>query len=181
ARENALKNLITDKYGEWYALTIQPTERLLAVPQSYSRQDSWENGVTLRPDFNQIKQEAERQGLVVRLQHNQLFPQVDIIGGYNRAGIGGFSQSLSDLRDERVPGYSVGVALNIPFVHRNARSLYQAAKATREQLGVRVEQLHQNILVQIDDAIKAAQSAYQRVIATRQASQYAQLALQAEQ
>jgi outer membrane protein len=181
ARENSLKNLITDKYGEWYALAIEPTERLVAVPQSYNRQESWENGVTLRPDFNQAKQEAERQGLVVRLQYNQLFPEVNITGGYNRAGIGGFSGSLSDLNDERIPGYSVGVALNVPFINRNARGSYQAAKASRQQLGTRVEQLHQNILVQIDDSIKAAQSSYQRVLATRQARQYAELALLAEQ
>jgi outer membrane protein len=181
AKENALKNLITDRYSEWYALKVEPTEKLIAIPQSYNRQESWENGVTMRPDFNQIKEEAERQGLIVKLQYNQLFPEVDLVGGYNRNGVGTFNESITDIGENRGPGYSVGVVLNIPFLNRNAKGLYAGAKALREQFRARVEQLHQNILVQVDDSIKAAQASYQRVLATRQARNYAELALQAEQ
>jgi HAE1 family hydrophobic/amphiphilic exporter-1 len=52
---------------------------------------------------------------------------------------------------------------------------------TLKQIELQFKQLEQNILVQIDNAVKQAQSAYQSVQATRQARIYAEAALDAEQ
>ena len=50
-----------------------------------------------------------------------------------------------------------------------------------KQLLLQLKQLEQNVMVQIDNAVKQAQSSYQSVEATRQARIYAEAALDAEQ
>jgi outer membrane protein TolC len=46
---------------------------------------------------------------------------------------------------------------------------------------LKLKQLEQNVMVQIDNAVKAAQSAWESVDATKQARIYAEAALDAEQ
>ena len=50
-----------------------------------------------------------------------------------------------------------------------------------QQIELQFKQLQQNIMVQIDNAVKVAESDYQSVQATKQARIYAEAALDAEQ
>jgi outer membrane protein TolC len=61
------------------------------------------------------------------------------------------------------------------------RNQYKSTKATLQQIVLQLKQLEQNVMVQIDNAVKQAQSDYQSVDATRQARIYAEAALDAEQ
>jgi outer membrane protein TolC len=181
AQENRLVNLITDNYEEWQSFHIAPAESLVAVPQAYSLPASWVSALTHRPDFNELKQEAERQGIEVRLAHNQLFPRLDLVGSYGRAGVDRrFSPALEDIRDEELPRYSFGIVFSIPFSNRSARGRYGQATALRDRLQFQLKELHQNILVQVEDAVAAAQSDFERVTATREAAAAAEAAYDAE-
>jgi HAE1 family hydrophobic/amphiphilic exporter-1 len=62
-----------------------------------------------------------------------------------------------------------------------ARSTYKSDKAVEQQDLLKLKQLEQNVMVQIDDAVKQAQSALESVDATKQARVYAEAALDAEQ
>lgn len=198
--ENRLKNLITDNYESWHMATVEPTERLLALPETFNLPESWLNGLTLRPDFNARKLELEQQGIRVRLAHNQTFPTLDLVGGYGRAGVdtaitstnvfppnsvlernASFSDALGDITAGRNPNYYIGAQLSIPLENRGARYEYRRQKQLREQLEIQLKQLHQQILVEIDDAVKLAKAAYEAAQATRQATLFAEAALDAEQ
>src|SRR4030095_13380701 len=48
--ENALKNLITRNYQLWHSYSIEPTEKLVSVPEDLDLGASWLSGITLRPD-----------------------------------------------------------------------------------------------------------------------------------
>jgi HAE1 family hydrophobic/amphiphilic exporter-1 len=61
------------------------------------------------------------------------------------------------------------------------RNQYKSTKATLEQIILQLKQLEQNVMVEIDNAVKQAQSSYESVDATRQARIYAEEALDAEQ
>src|SRR6185436_16667587 len=62
-----------------------------------------------------------------------------------------------------------------------ARNDYKSAKSSKLQALVDYKALEQNVLVQIDNAIKLLQSQFQQVEAARQARLFAQDALSAEQ
>jgi len=180
--ENFLKNLISDNFEYWSPIRIMPTEKLLAVPQMFSKPDSWANALENRPDFNQLKYELEKQGLVVRLSHNQLFPSLNIVGSYGRSGIdAAFGGTIMDVEDETSPRHSYGVILSVPLSRRSERSSYRIARETERQLQLQLKELHQNIIVEVDSAIVDVQSAYDQIPARREAVQFAQQALDAEQ
>lgn len=133
-----------------------------------------------RPDLIQARAELERQKILVRYRRNQLFPNLDLVGGY---GVQGWNESfggtLGDVRDQSHPNYSYGIVLSIPLGgNQSARNNLKASKAGREQSLLAMEKLAQNILVQVDVALSKTQSAYKQATATKQARVLAEAALE---
>jgi outer membrane protein TolC len=180
--ENTLKNLLTDAYAQNHGTNIEPTATLDAALQSFNLQDSWNKGMTERPDLLQARLDVEQQGIQLKYDRNQVFPQLDLIGtiGYNGAG-GEFSDTFSQFNNTDRPFYSYGAQLSIPLSNAKARDAVKSDKATLQQVVLKLKQLEQNVMVQIDNAVKAAQSAFESVDATREARIYAQAALSAEE
>jgi outer membrane protein len=180
-QENLLINIITDNYEEWQNLSVVPTENLVAVPQSYNLPASWVEALIRRPDFNQKREEAEQQGIEVKFRQNQLFPQLDLVGSYGRLGIdrrlGG---ALHDIREDNLPRYSFGLLFSVPLENKAARGAYREAKLERDRIQMELKQLHQAVLIQVEDAVARAQSDFERVAATREAAETARLAYEAE-
>jgi len=181
--QNTLKNLLTDQYSRWHDLDIQPTATITNAPlQSFDLQDSWGKGMTMRPDLLQARLDVEKQGIQLKYDRNQLFPELDLIGtyGYNGAGQE-FSGAFNQYREGDRPFYSYGAQLSIPLSNVKARNNAKSDKVTLQQLLLTLKQFEQKVMVQIDNAVKQAQSDYQSVAATRQARIYAEAALDAEQ
>jgi outer membrane protein TolC len=180
--ENTLKNLITDNYPQWHDVTLQPTETLTAVRQLFDVQDSWSKGLVQRPDLLQAKLDVEKQGIQLKFDRNQLYPQLDLKGSYGYNGGGqGFNDTFDQYGTANRPFYSYGAVLSVPLSNVKARNSLKADKATEQQLLLKLKQLEQNVMVQIDDAVKNAQSAWESVDATQKARIYAEAALKAEQ
>jgi outer membrane protein TolC len=182
SRQNTLKSLITDDYAAWHDLVLQPAETLGAVKQFFNVRDSWSRGLNDRPDLLQSKLDLEQAGIQLKYYRNQLFPQLDLFGTYGRAGDGvELNDTLSDIRRDNRPYYAYGLQFSIPLGNVAARTHYKKSKVTVEQAVLALKKFEQTVMVQIDEAIKQAQSSYERVQATREASAFAQAALEAEQ
>lgn len=181
-QQNILKSLITDKYAEWNAVNLEPVENLVAVPSVPDVQESWRRGLTQRADLMQLKFALERAGITLKLQKNQLFPQLDLTGSYGHTERGtDFADVLGDLPRGTNPRYTVGVILNVPLGNRVAKARYRGAKAGVDQALLEYKRLEQQIMVEVDDAVKLIRSSFERVEATRSARAFAQEALAAEQ
>jgi outer membrane protein len=180
--ENTLKNLLTDNYAQWHDTLIQPTATLAAPLQLFDLQDSWNKGMTGRPDLLQSRLNVEQQGIQLKFFNNQLYPELDLIGSY---GFNGASKEYSGTFDQfnqgNAPFYSYGAQLSMPLSNVGPRNQYKSGKVTLQQLLLQLKQLEQNVMVEIDNAVKQAQSSYQSVQATQQARIYAAAALDAEQ
>ena len=180
--QNALKMLLTDDYVRWHDVEIVPAAPMEAVKQLFDVQDSWSKGLAQRPDLIQAKLDVEQQGLRLKYSFNQLFPQLDLTGSYGFNGQAReFSGVFSQVDEGNAPFYSVGAQFSVPLSNVRARNYYKTSKATEQQILLRLKQLEQNVMVQIDNAVKQAQSAWESVDATRQARVYAEVALEAEQ
>ena len=181
--ENALKNVLTDNYAQWHDTLIQPTATITNVPlQLFDLQDSWNKGMTERPDLLQARLNVAEQGIQLKFSYNQLYPELDLTGtyGYNGAG-NNFGETFNQFNQANAPFWSYGASLSMPLSNVGARNTYKADKVTLQQLLLTLKQLEQTIMVQIDNAVKQAQSDYQSVEASRQARIYAEAALDAEQ
>jgi outer membrane protein len=180
--ENTLKNLITDDYKQWHDVSITPTESLEATKQTYDLQDSWNQGMTLRPDLLEAQVTLEQQGIQLKFDRNQIYPQLNLIGSYGYAGAGSvYSDIFAQYRNQDSPFYTYGAEMSIPLANVQARNTLKSDKVTEKQDLLKLKQIEQNILVEIDNAVKEAQSDYESVDATRQARIYAAAALDAEQ
>jgi outer membrane protein len=180
--QNTLKNLLTDAYAQWHDTNIQPTVTLAAPLELFDLQDSWSKGMTERPDLLQARLNVEQQGIQLKFDRNQIFPELDLIGTYGFNGTSReFNGTLEQFNQGNAPFYSYGAQLSIPLSNIGARNNYKSAKSTLQQIVLQLKQLEQTIMVQIDNAVKQAQSDYQSVDATRQARIYAEAALDAEQ
>jgi outer membrane protein len=181
-QERVLKSLLSDDYSQWKNVAIKPSAAMVAVPETFNLQESWDRGLRQRPDLQQEHLTVEKQGYVVKYQRNQLFPQLDLVGDY---GYSASSPTLSGALDQfggrDNPFWSVGAQMSIPLGNTSARNNYRVARATKQQLALQLKQLEQNILIQIENAIATARTSFQRVDATREARIYAEAALEAEQ
>lgn len=181
-QENNLKSLITDNYTEWHAVNLAPSENLVAVPEVLNLQESWQKGMKQRPDLVQARLDVDRSDINVRLDKNQLLPQLDVVGQYGYAGSGPeFSRGYGQVKNQDNPFWYYGVQLNYPIGSRAARNNYKIAKAQKQQVQLLLKQKEQDVMVEIDDAVKLVQTNFERVEATRQARTFAEAALDAEQ
>lgn len=183
--ENTLKNLLTDRYSQWHDMDIRPTAKLDAPPQSFDLQKSWDAGLNQRPDFLQAKLNVEEQGIQLKYYRNQLFPELNLIGTYGFNGSGGlnvtYGGTFNQFGQGSAPFYSYGAALTLPLSNVGPRNQYKSTKATLQQVLLQLKQFEQNVMVQIDNAVKTAQSDYESAQATKQARIYAEIALDAQQ
>ena len=182
ADENALKNLITDNYLQWHEVRMEPAAALEAVRQLFDVQDSWSKGLAARPDLVQARLNLEQQGVQLKYDRNQIFPQLNLTGsfGYNGSGKE-FSDAIGQYASGDRPYYSYGAALSVPLSNLRARNAYKTDKAVEQQQLLKLKQLEQNVMVAIANAVKQAQSALESVDATKQARVYAEAAVDAEQ
>lgn len=179
--QNTLKGLITENYYLWHNVELQPTAQLSATPEIFNLSASWNLALETRPDYSQLKQELEKQNIVLKYRYNQLFPELDLIGSVGRSGLdttmGG---SFDALKNDDNPRWGGGALLTFPLTFRSDRANYKIAKEYVRQALLRLKQLEQQIVIEIDDAVKTAKSNLERVEATRQARVFAEAALDAE-
>jgi outer membrane protein TolC len=180
--QNRLKALLTDNYADWQNTEPQPTEKLSAPVRVLNRPDSWQKGMTMRPDLKQLRIDLEKQNIRLRYDYNQLFPQLNLEGSYGMNGSATeFSGALGGLQDCTSPSFSFKAVLSFPLSNRAARYNYKTSKLNVEQALLHLKDLEQSVLVQIDNAITTASTSFGRIDATKQARVYAQAALAAEQ
>jgi outer membrane protein TolC len=178
----ALIVLITDSYAKLYDLDIVPTTTLEAVRQFSDVQNSWNNGLTSRPDVLQARVNLEQQGIQLKYDRNQIFPELDLNGSYGFNGSGKeFSDAFGQYAQGNRPYYSYGASLSVPLSNLKSRSTYKSDKAVEQQLLLKLKQLEQNVMLAIYNAVIQVQSDWESVDATKSARIYAEAALDAEQ
>lgn len=180
--QNTLRRLLTTDYSDQADVILEPSEKFTPQPYPFNRQESWTRGLTMRPDIIQSQLELEKQNVTIRFRRNQMFPQLDLTGTFgvsaNSLEVG---NSLNDLSNTEFKNYGVGARLNIPLGNRSARSALKTAKVEKERLILRHKQLEQSAMLAIDNSILVAQTAYERIQATKEARVFAEAALDAEQ
>ena len=182
SQENVLKRLLSDDFGKWASVTIIPSGTLEAVRSIYDLQDSWTKGLTQRPELLQAKLDLQKAGIQVKYTRNQLYPQLDAFVTYGWNGSGReYSDAFGDWGSGDRPYYSYGGKITFPLGNISARSNHRTSKAQESQAVLFVKRLEQNIMIEIDNAVKQSLASFEAVQATRKASEYAAEALAAGQ
>ena len=178
ARQNALKNLLTDNFKDWVDADLEPSETLVAVPAGANRAVSSLYALKTRPDLIEARIAVEKNDALVKFRFNQLLPAIDVIGGYSRQDI---AATVSDTFHLRDPLYSYGVVLTMPLSNLAERGKYRATKADRQIATLQLKRAEQQVLVEVADVVNRVESRFSQVGSTQKARSYAETALAAEQ
>ena len=168
--------MITDDYAEMVNTTIIPSEKLLGVPEIYSKPESWSKALTLRPEYNQARLELEKQNIMLKFAKNQMLPQLDLVGSLAGNGIHyhSYSRAFGDI-DDRSPNYWFGAIFSTPIFNRADKANYKLTQAEKERAVLAMKKLEQSILTEVDNNIQIAQVDYVRIDATRKAREFSEM------
>jgi HAE1 family hydrophobic/amphiphilic exporter-1 len=88
--ENNLKSLIlANRNDPLWSSSLRPVTDLNLNAPSITLADAIRDAISTRPEMSQVEIESEINGLNTRLYRNQTKPQIDLVGGYTSAGLGG--------------------------------------------------------------------------------------------
>jgi outer membrane protein len=182
ARQNSLIGLLTDAYKEWVDVDVQPTDALQALPVEVNRSRSFQSALTNRPDLIEARLSVEKTGVMVKFRLNQVFPSLDLVGGYGGLGstVSSGGGSLNQALSFNAPEYSYGVVVSFPLDNVSARANYRASKAAKQIAELQLQKAEQEVLLQVSDFVNRVESRFSQVASTHQARTYAEAALDAE-
>jgi outer membrane protein TolC len=186
-RQNTLVGLLTDNFKEWADVNVEPSDPLQVVPVQVDRSRSFQSALTNRPDLIEARLAVQKSGIMVKFRRNQLFPTLDMVGGYGTtSNPTGPSPFISDVFAFRTafsfsnPEYTYGVVVSFPLDNIAERSGFRASKAAKKIAELELQRAEQGVLLQVADYVNRVQSTFSQVGSTRQARIYAEAALNAE-
>ncbi|MGZ8899911.1 MAG: TolC family protein, partial [Limisphaerales bacterium] len=89
--------------------------------------------------------------------------------------------AFQQLANQDAPNSAVGVLFSVPLTSRAERANYKTSKEHKKQAELLLKQKEEFILREVADAIDVARFSYQRADAAREAVQFAEEALRAEE
>jgi outer membrane protein TolC len=182
SQQNFLIALLTDDFRAWADIDLLPADSLMAMPPAVNRSDSFFNALKNRPDLIEARIAIEKSNVAIRFRKNQLFPNVDLVGGYGGIGIDPqASTAINNTYSFLNPNYYYGVVLSVPLDNVTERNSYRASKASKQIAELQLKKAEQDVLVQIADLVNRVQSRFSQIGSTHQARVYAEAALAAEQ
>lgn len=184
--ENALKALVWNDLRSVWAAEVPATGMLTEPAADATAPDAgaaMEVALAARPDLRAARLALERQGYAVDLYRNQRLPALDLVagGGLQASDEEGAGDVWSTIADADEPYWNVGVTLSIPLGNRAAKNRFLQSQATAERMRLQVRRQEEDAMAEVVDASAEVRSCLLRVEATRDAAEYAEAALEAEQ
>jgi outer membrane protein TolC len=179
-KENALKRLITNDIYALRDINIVPTDTPVAAPVILDPEESIRHGLANRPDYRDMKIEVEKKDITVQYARNQEFPNIDLEASYGFNGLAdSFGDSLREMDDN--PQWTLGVVMKFPIGNRAAGGDLRAARLEAKKSLLNLKKLEQEILVEIDNAIRELDMNKQRMEVTKISTKLARESLRAEE
>ena len=93
---------------------------------------------------------------------------------------GGFNQSIPNLFRSSAPNYSIGVTISFPFRNRTAKANLAGAKIQEHQIDAQLRSQENSVIVEVRNAVQAAETSRQRVVTAQRAREAAETQLEGE-
>lgn len=183
AAQNQLKSLVFADHRNFRGLEISAIGELSADPVAVDSAASGERALERRPDLRQAQMALERQGLAVDYERNQTLPALDLVGGYGLAAsrADSYGSAIDQMESADEPYWAAGVTLTFPLGNRAAKNKKAQSLAVAEKMRLQMRQLEETALVEVDNAARSVETGLEQVQATKDAREYAEQALGAEQ
>lgn len=160
---------------------LTPADGPVTVLEPLSLQEAIDTAISQRPEIIQAKKNLESGELNKQFARNQLLPTLSLQGTIGLAGLGGdYGESLTRNFNGDFYNYGVGLVLSYPLGNRAAISTYNKRKLEAKNAEVALENVRQQIIVGVREAIRRVQTDFKRIETTRSARIMAEKQLEAE-
>lgn len=205
--ENAKDRLIqaTNLFPEQLLWDVQivPTDTPSALqPGEYVEDDEIFTALKNRPELKLLLKQQEAAELGARFAKNQLLPSLDLNASVGLVGLDedfdtsalplfflgimpqpqdtGIDPAFDDLFSGKNFQWMVGFTVEIPWGNRFERGEYRKANLLVSQLDAGIRNLRQLIIQDTRNALRGIETDWERVVATRQTTQFRRESLKAE-
>ena len=145
-----------------------------------------------RPEVQAAQLALEGDDTSVRLAHNRLLPDLQVLVSYAGSGIagntfsgisnpGGFGTSLNQLFSFGFPGYGATLMLNLPIKNRAAQAELGSALVLRHRDLYTKQQVREEIILDVNNAVRQLEEAKLTLEAGKTALDLAEKTLAADQ
>lgn len=181
-RRLRLLRLLNVTEDEHFQLIIDPTSqpRMVTVPLS-DIEERLQLALLLRPDLNEARLRRQQQRLEVVRTRNGLLPRLELFMDIGKTGYAdSFHRTVSDLDKENYD-LLTGIRFSTYLDNRSSHARHLAARASRDQAGAAVENLHNMVLLDVRLALNEIERTRQQIKASRVTRELEEQTLKAEQ
>lgn len=181
--ENALKHLVSPDWRSVREERLETGEDWRAAREEVDAGRALERALERRPDVRKARLEVESQELAAAFYRNQRLPSLNVVGGAGLAASGEDSRgdAWQTVGDADEPYWTLGVTFSMPLGNRAAKGRHRQALAAAERKALEARRAEEEALLEVDNALAALETGWERVESTRDAREYAEQALEAEQ
>jgi len=202
--ELALRRLIVGGANDpTWRTVINPTDRPDDSPREIDLDRAVRRALEERTDLAQAKQQVTANDATLRYLLDQTRPQVDLVGSYALAGLGGariirsgndiinspivgtlpgaFGNALGSLLGFDYPTWGVAVNVTYPIGYSAARAEAARAEIQVSQAAAQTRQLEVQVITDITNAAIAVRNTFDEIEPAKQARDLAEQRLDAEQ
>jgi len=182
-----------DQDPYFQALDLELTEK--AEPEGELRTidaaTALQQALTKRPEFDAARAALANDETRIRLAHNHLLPELDLLGLYASNGLGGTqlnssgqkltSSSVSQLFGFNYPTYEAQLSLTLPIRNRAAKAEMGNALVSRRGDLYNQRRLQEQITLDVSNAVHQLEQAKLSIVAGKEALDLAKKTMAAEQ
>jgi outer membrane protein len=190
--EDALRLTIgADQDPNVQALDLDLTEK--ADPEGELRTidtaSALQQALTKRPEFDGSRAALARDDLSIRLAHNHLLPELDLLGLYASNGLNSkfvnnqpvMTSSVNQLLGFNSPTYEAQLSLTLPLKNRAAKAEMGTALVSRRSDLYSERQLREQVALDVSNAVHQLEQAKLSIAAGKEALDLAKKTMAAEQ
>jgi outer membrane protein TolC len=202
ASEDNLRTLILNpQQADFWTSRIVPTERPTLTPQPVDVDAAVQKALANRTDLAAARKRLEGTQINIDYARNQKLPDVNLVASYNTVGVAGtafefgqgfpppvlgqvqrsFGDALRDVFGNDFKTWSVQLQISYPLGTSTADAGLASARLEREQETNGIRELEIQVTADVRNAGRQVSTSQQRVEATRQAREFAERRLEAEQ
>ena len=186
--------------GFW-TTTFKPVDQPQLARREIDVDAAVKNALANRTDIQQLKKQMNSTEINLKYAQNQKLPGVDLQARYGVTGIGGtqnqydptgissdivgtsvrgFGDVVRDVFGNNFRTWSVALNVSYPLGTSPAEAAFAGTKLQRRQEQTLLDQLEMGVTTEVREAARAVNTNLKRVDATRQAREFAQQRLDAE-
>lgn len=154
AQMNVLKLLLNIEKRD---VALDPISPIAAPQHSESLAESLKLARSYRWDYKEKLNEARIRKLDVALDHQNLWPEINLAASFARNGLGDhFKQSIEKMAEEDNPNFFVGLSISFPLENRAARAKLEASQLQDAKVLLELKLLERIIVTDVKDLVRTS-------------------------